>query len=81
MSSLSHGQKLAAIEATQRVIEQLTTKLSNERALRDSLILEALEAKTPYRTLQRLTGLSRSALIKIQNAPHNRVPMPENVNA
>lgn len=81
MSSLSHGQRLAAIEATQEVIDQLTKKISQERALRDSLILDALDAKTPYRTLQRLTGLSRSGLIKIQNSPHNHVPMPEAADA
>lgn len=77
MPTLSHGSRLAAIEATQAVINQYTTSLANERARRDALILDALDDGTPYRTLQKLTGLSRSALIKIQNSPRPRVTLPD----
>lgn len=76
MGVLSHGQTLAAIEATQAVIDDLNTRLTQERARRDNLILDALLAKTPYRTIQKLTGLSRSGIIRIQEAPRRYVSLP-----
>lgn len=76
MGILSHGQTLAAIEATQAVIDEYTTKLATERGRRDSLILDALIAKTPYRTIQKLTGLSRTAIVKIQESPRRVVSTP-----
>lgn len=76
MSTLSHAQLLSAIEASQAVIDSYTTKTANERALRDKLILEALDSNTPYRTLMRLTGLSRNAIVKIGNSPAPRVNTP-----
>ena len=77
MSAVQHGQRLLAIQTTQEVINEYTTKLAMERARRDALILDALIDNTPYRTIQQLTGLSRSALIKIQNSPRPRVDIPE----
>lgn len=76
MTSLSIGQKMAALEATTAIIDQYRTKLTLELARRDNLILDLLEAKTPYRVVQRLTGLSRSAIIKIQDAPRRVVDLP-----
>lgn len=75
--SLSHGQLLNAIEASQQDIDNKTTALAQQRAVRDNLILTALEAKTPYRTLMRLTGLSRNAIVDIGNRPRRVVTMPK----
>lgn len=64
--SLSHGQLLESIELTQQLINTHIEALERERSIRDELIQEALIQKTPYRTLMKLTGLSRTALVKLQ---------------
>jgi hypothetical protein len=76
---LSHGQLLAALEASQAVIDQMTTELATQRAVRDNIIVRLLEEKTPYRTIQKLTGLSRNAVVAIQANPRRVVDMPFNL--
>lgn len=76
MSKLNSETRLLAIEATQEVIGQLYSRIAHQQATRDALIFDALAENTPYRTLQKLTGLPRSALIKIQNSPRRSAVLP-----
>lgn len=67
--SLTLASALLALEATTADIDAKDAAALNARAYRDHLIITALDGGATYRQLQNITHLSRSAIIKIQNAP------------
>jgi hypothetical protein len=68
-SSLSEVGALAELETVTGTIKRLDDEAYDARVRRDELVLTLLEKGAPYRQLQRITGLSRAALIKIQDSP------------
>jgi len=56
------GDQVVALSEAESVVEQ-------ERALRDDMIRDARESGIGYRTLTKITGLSRDRLYTIVNSP------------
>ena len=65
------SMSLRSLEESALIVKDAESKLIKERAIRDELIKDALESGVTYKTLQRVTGLSRDRLFNIGKAGAN----------
>ncbi len=66
---ISASLALAALEDAQQAVKDAEAALKRARSNRDDLIRDAREAKIPYATLAKRTGLGRERLINIAHSP------------
>jgi hypothetical protein len=66
MALESLKEQVGALNAAEQAVER-------ERAIRDNLIRDALQAKVSYKALVRITRLSRDRLYTIANNPRRSV--------
>lgn len=71
MVSLSVSMALESLSDQMQVVKDAEHTLLKERALRDDLIRDARENDIPYRTLMRITGMSRDRLYTIVTTPRH----------
>jgi len=71
MVTLSVSMALTALQEQVTIASDAELRLTQERARRDDLIRDARENNIPFRTLVKITGLSRDRLYTIVNSPRS----------
>lgn len=69
--TLSVTMALTALEEQVTTVNDAELHLTRQRQIRDDLIRDARENNIPFRTLVKITGLSRDRLYTIVNAPRS----------
>lgn len=69
--SISMSLALANLTDHAELVKEAELELTKQRAIRDELIKDAIDAGLTYRTLQKATGLSRDRLFNIGRAGSN----------
>lgn len=68
---ISVSMALESLKEVVGAVDEDIAKLARDRAVRDDLICDAIDAKVRYTTISRITGLSRDRLNTIVNS-HRR---------
>lgn len=70
---ISVSMALESLKEQVAAVDEDIVRLDRDRAVRDDLIRDAIEAKVRYQTVARITGLSRDRINTIVNQAYKGV--------